>query len=51
VERSGQISVQNEQQLKSYYGSPEAAGQVISIAGISPSTHISREDNLSADYS
>jgi len=27
VERSGQISVQNEQRLKPYYGSPEAAGQ------------------------
>jgi len=27
VERSGQISVQNEQRLKPYCGSPEAAGQ------------------------
>jgi len=27
VERSEQISVQNEQRLKPYYGSPEAAGQ------------------------
>jgi len=27
VERSGQMSVQNEQRLKPYHGSPEAAGQ------------------------
>jgi len=27
VERSGQVSVQNEQRLKLYEGSPDAAGQ------------------------
>jgi len=31
VERSGQISVPSEQQLKPYYGSPEAAGQALPL--------------------
>jgi len=39
VERSGQMSVQNEARLKPYWVSPDAAGQVPPLHAYTPATH------------